>query len=300
MKNQGHIPTCMNGNRPKPMRQFIDQSKPCKRSWIDARVSLFFYFVAPLWVIPCIALTGYRIVQHFYSTSPVSVESLVEESDADTFVRRYSKALGGNEAIGQLELLNFSGTVFSDEGVFNFEGSSSRTEGYDVHLYNTDAIMPLDVRGASGEPLASSGSSGARITVLKAIFSDFDNPAIRYLLNGDGRVLEVERDHVGKIDLICLTIQTGPTMSSKLYFDERKMQLLAREDSQDDQVVGTYRYSDYQNVRGVSLPRTIVAQIKGLPALRINYSTLKGPPLRTSSFEGQVLVSNNMSSLLSN
>lgn len=282
----------MKTQTPKPMRQFVDQPSPQKHSWLPEQVWCFLYFAAPLLLIPCVYLSGSWIVEHYYSTVSAPAVAPIDEESADNLVTRYVDALGGKEAIDQLDELNFSGAVFSDQNRFTFEGSSSRSRGYAVRLYDSDTVLALDLEGASGIPpfLQSSDSSEALIIVLKSVFSDFNNPAISYLQEGNGRVLEVERDKVGRVGLICLTIETGPIISAKLYFDERTMQLVAQENLKDGETVASYRYSNHKSVRGVRLPHTVDAQVKGLPPLQVHYSTVRAPSQSASSLVSEALV----------
>lgn len=280
---------------PTPMRQFVDLSSPHRRSWLPVQVSLFLYFVMPLLLIPCVYLSGRWFVEHYHSATSAPAVAPFDEQSADSLITRYVDALGGNKAISQLDHLSFSGAVFTDQDQFTFEGSNARSGEYAVRLYGSDTVVALDFQGVDGIPssLPSSGGSEAMVTVLKSVFSDFDNPAIRYLEKGDGHVLEVEREKVGRISLICLTIETGPTTSSKLYFDERTMLLIARENYSDGEMLASYRYSNHKSVRGVRLPHTVDAHMKGLPSLQVHYSMLKAPGQSASSLGGGALVLRN-------
>jgi len=234
-------------------------------------------------------------MEHFYSSAPAlaSEQPETEAPGAEKTFSLYIEAMGGNEAIDRLKQLSFSGSVFTDQDQFTFEGSNSRTEGYAVRLYDTDTVVALDLQGRSGNTLSlpSDSSSEPMILVLKSIFSDFDNPAVRHLLSGNGEVLEVERAKVGKMELLCFSIKINPTTTVKLYLDKRTMQLIAREDKKNGAVFATYRYSQHKPVRGVMLPQTVVAQIKGLPTLRMHYATMKAPETEAGNLDNMAMLS---------
>lgn len=283
----------MDNLRPKPLRQFVDRSQPPERSWTSAKVWIFLYFFGPLLLVPCLYLSGDWLLKHYYSTTPSSTKaSLQDDTGVEDFVTRYVSALGGDKAIDQLEQLSFSGIVFTDRNQFTFEGSNSRSEGYAVRLNDTDTVVALDLQGPSraAQSLPLEESRESTMTALKSIFSDFDNPAVRWLLNKNESSLKVERDSVGQVDLICVTIETGQVTSSKLYFEERRMQLVAREDIYNDKIIATYRYSNHKAVHGVFLPHTVVAQIKGAPLLRLHYATLKASEQPASSHSDKAMV----------
>ncbi|MFO8027389.1 MAG: hypothetical protein R6U56_06975 [Opitutales bacterium] len=178
------------------MRQFVDQPSPQKHSWLPVQLWLFLYFAAPLLLFPCVYLSGSWVVEHYYSATSAPAVSTIDGGSGDIMIARYVEALGGDEAIEQLD----------------------------------------------------------------------------------------------QVSLICLTLETGPAKSSKLYLDERTMQLIARENRMGGEMVASYRYSNYKSVRGVRLPHTVDAQIEGLAPLQIHYSTLKAAPKAASDHVGEALV----------
>lgn len=73
------------------MRHFSDQA-PAKHSLLSGRTTLFLYFAAPVLIIPCLAFSGYELVQRFYSQAPMEQVIPVGEISALT-TRPYTACL---------------------------------------------------------------------------------------------------------------------------------------------------------------------------------------------------------------
>lgn len=262
-------------HRPKPMREFVDRPHPQKRPWIPANISLFLYFTAPLLIIPCVYLVGNWVVGHYYSTSPTEA-ALRQETGTASLGARQADAIGGVKPIDELDQLKFKGTAFIQENWFSFEGSSSLADGYVVSSFDSGSVIASDQQGASkiALPLQATDNPDVALTRLQSIFSHFEHLAGNYLLEDFEQLQEPLRDGVHGDRVVFATVETEPGISSKLYFDERTMELVTRKDEKEGELIATYQYSDYKDVSGLSLPHRIVAKIEGIPELRVEYTSI--------------------------
>lgn len=259
----------------KPIRQFVDRPHPQERPWVPAKISLFLYFTAPLLIIPCVYLVGNWVVGHYYSTSPTEA-ALRQETGTASLGARQADAIGGVKPIDELDQLKFTGTAFIQQNWFSFEGSSSLADGYVVSSFNSGSLIASDQQGASkiALPLQATDNPDVALTRLQSIFSHFEHLAGNHLLEDFEQLQEPVRDGVYGDSVVFATVETEPRISSKLYFDERTMELITRKDEKEGELIATYRYFDYKDVSGVSLPHRIVAKIEGIPELRVEYTSI--------------------------
>lgn len=226
----------------------------------------------------------------------MTVVTPVGEITADSLIQAQFEAMGGGAIISKLDHLQFRGSVFYGDEIFTFEGANSRADGYAVVLSDRDSQQSIQLKGLHG--IASLARLDAYINhtdylrlALEAIFSDFDTLSLQHLFDDGKPLISVERDKVGQTGLLCVTLESDPGTTSIFYLNEDSMQLAARWDLRDGQVVATFRYSDYKAVNGVPLPQSVVAQVYGGDPVRLHFRSLRVRDASSTNgaFEGLAL-----------
>ena len=220
------------------------------------------------------------MVERFYSETPTPQVTSANEITAASLIQAHAEAMGGDKAVGRIDLLRFSGSVFKGDEILTFEGTSSRSDRFSVVLSDRDSQRLIQPEGfqqmASLVRLGASQSHNDYLLfALGSIFADFENLAHHHPFVGRKHILSVEPDKFGKKGLLCVTLEMSPDTSSILYLNEDSMRLEERRDLRDGEVTATYRYSDYEPVNGVPLPHSVVAQISGYEPVRLHFRSLR-------------------------